>query len=101
MSWLGRWPSIWFCLQQRLPVGNHDLDHHVGELDVHDGRHGLLLRPEQGGAEADSQVGDGHEVLVGLVHHVGQVGEQNLKHPLVGGGQLLYQTVDLRQQKIN
>ena len=96
MSWLWRWPSVWFRFQQRLPVGDHDLDHHVGELDVHDGCHSLLLCPKQGGAEADAKVGNSHEVLVRLVHHVGQVGEEDLKHPLIGGRQLLYQTVDLR-----
>ena len=76
-------------------MGDHDLDHHVSELDVHDGSHRLLLRPEQGGSEADAQVGDGHEVLVRLLDHVGQVGEQDLEHPLVGGGQLLHKAVDL------
>jgi len=78
-------------------VGDHDLDHYVGELDVHDGSHRLLLRPEQGGSEADAQVGDGHEVLVRLLDHVGEVGEQDLEHPLVGGGQLLHKPVDLRE----
>ena len=98
MSWLWRWPSVWFRLQQRLPVRNHDLNHHVGELDVHDRCHRLLLRPEQGGAEADAKVGDRHEVLIGLLHNVCQVGEKDLKHPLVGGRQLLDQPVDLRKK---
>ena len=81
-------------------MGDHDLDHHVGELDVHDGSHRLLLRPEQGGSEADAQVGDGHEVLVRLLDHVGEVGEQDLEHPLVGGGQLLHKPVDLPQRDL-
>ena len=81
-------------------MGDHDLDHHVGELDVHDGSHRLLLRPEQGGSEADAQVGDGHEVLVRLLDHVGEVGEQDLEHPLVGGGQLLHKAVDLIEREI-
>ena len=98
MSWLGWWPGVRFCLQQRLPVRDHDLNHHVGELDVHDRRHRLLFRPEQGGTEADAKVGHSHQVLVRLLHHVCQVGEQDLKHPLVGGRQLLDQPVDLRNQ---
>ena len=95
VRWFGRRPRVWLSLQQGLPVGDHDFDHHVGELDVHDGSHRLLLRPEQGGSEADAQVGDGHEVLVRLLDHVGEVGEQDLEHPLVGGGQLLHKAVDL------
>ena len=98
MSWLWRWPSVWFRFQQRLPVRDHDLNHHVGKLDVHDRRHRFLFRPEQGGTKADAKVGHRHQILVGLLHHVGQVGEKDLKHPLVGGRQLLDQAVDLRKK---
>ena len=100
-------------------------------LNVHDGRHGLLLRPQQGGAEADSwgtvihilpwpgnspvreldnfhkdivgrhvsgaYVGDGHEVCVGLLRHPGEVGQQQLQHPLVRGGETLHQSANMVQ----
>ena len=101
MSRLWGWPRVRFCLQQRLPVSDHDLNHHVGELDVHDRCHSLLFCPEEGGAEADAQVGHSHQVLIRLLHNVCQVGEKDLKHSLVGGGQLLDQPVDLKKIKIS
>ena len=95
MTGLGWRVGVGFCLQQRLPVLDEDLDHDVGELDVHDGGHRLLLGPEQGGTEADGQVGHRHQVLVALDHNLGQVTQQHLQHSVVGGGQLLDQSVDL------
>jgi len=44
------------------PVLDEYFDDDVGELDVHDRRHRLLLRPEQRRAEADAKIGDGHHV---------------------------------------
>ena len=43
-----------FPAEDLSPVLDHDLDDDVGELDVHDGGHGLLLGAQQGGAEADA-----------------------------------------------
>ena len=95
MAGLGRGVGVRLGLEQSGPVLDEDLDHDVGELDVHDGGHRLLLGPEEGGTEADGQVGHRHQVLVALDHHLGQVRQQHLQHPVVGGGQLLDQSVDL------
>ena len=96
MTGLGRGVGVGFCLQQRLPVLDEDLDDDVGELDVHDGGHGLLLGPEERGTEADAEVGHGHQVLVAFDHDLGEVTQQHLQHPVVGRGKLLDQSVDLQ-----
>ena len=54
--------------QQGLPVADHDLHHHVGELDVHDGGHSLLLGSEEGGTEAHPKVGHSHQISVRLLY---------------------------------
>lgn len=50
-------------------VLNQDLHHNVLELDVHDGSHGLFLRPEQGRAEHHAQVGHRHQILLVVTRH--------------------------------
>lgn len=52
-------------------VGDEDLDDEVGELDVHDGRHGFFFRAEQRGAEAHAEVADRHQVQLALCSHSG------------------------------
>ena len=42
----------WLPAEDLAPVLDHDLDDDVGELDVHDGRHRLLLGAQQRRAEA-------------------------------------------------
>lgn len=43
----------------------------ITELYVHDGRHGLLLWSQQGGAETHGEVADCHQVLVAMRRHAG------------------------------
>ena len=94
----GRWGrvGVGLGLEEGVPVLDEDLHHHVSELDVHDGGHCLLLRPEQGGAEADSEVAHRHQVLVALDGDLGEVTEQHLQHLVVGVGQLLDKAVNLK-----
>ena len=49
-----------------------DLHHNVLELDVHDGRHRLLLGAEQSRPEDHTQVSDGHQVLLVVTGHTGE-----------------------------
>ena len=66
-----------FCLSDLSPVFDEDLDDDVGELDVHDGRHRLLLGPEQRRSEADAQVRDRHHVPLAVRRHLGEDGQKN------------------------
>ena len=50
-------------------VPDEDLHDYVGELDVHDGFHGLLLRSHQRGPKAHAKVGHSHQVLASVVCH--------------------------------
>ena len=43
-----------------ITVFDQDLDDLIAELDVHDGGHGLLARPQKRRAEADADVGRCH-----------------------------------------
>lgn len=47
-----------------LMVLDQNFYHNVLELDVHDGRHCLLLWAKQGRPEDHAQVGDGHQILL-------------------------------------
>ncbi len=77
------------------PVLDEYLHDDVGELNVHDGGHGLLLRPEEGGAEADPQVGHGHHVPLRVGRHPLKVRQEQLQHPFVGLREAVAQAVDL------
>lgn len=46
-----------------------DLYHNVLELDIHDGRHGLLLWAKQSWPEHHTQVGDGHQIVLVVIGH--------------------------------
>ena len=83
-----------FIEQYVAPVLDQDLNDHVGKLDVHDGCDGLLLGPEEGGAEAHPEVGNVHHVLVGLGGHFVEMGAKYLEHPLVWLGNLANQPFD-------
>ena len=54
--------------EELITVFDQDLDDLVAELDVHDGGHGLLSRPQQGRPEADADVGRRHLVKVDYCH---------------------------------
>ena len=63
---LGGRVSVRLGLEEGVPVLDEDLHHHVGKLDVHDGRHSLLLRPKQSWTKTNPEVGHCHQVLVSL-----------------------------------
>ena len=50
--------------EESLAVLDEYFYHFVAELDVHDGGHRLLSRPDESGTEHHAQVGGRHEVLV-------------------------------------
>ena len=50
-------------LENKFPVLYEDLDNDVSKLDIHDGRHSLLLRLEKGRPEANTQIRNGHQIL--------------------------------------
>ena len=50
--------------EEPLAVLDEAGDDLVAELDVHDGGHGLLPRPQQTGPEHHAQVGGRHQVLI-------------------------------------
>lgn len=52
-----------------LVLLDENLHDDVLELEVHDGRHRLLLRPHEGGAEHHAQVRYRHQVLLTVVRH--------------------------------
>lgn len=58
-----------------VTVLNEDFHHDVLELDVHHGRHGLLLGPHERGPEDHAQVGHRHQVELAVGGNPAGVGK--------------------------
>lgn len=57
-----------------------DLHNNVLKFNVHDGCNSLLLWAEQSWSKDYTQIGNGHEVLLMVTGHIGQVLHQQLQH---------------------
>jgi len=72
------------CIHTQIPsyllmVLYEDLYHNILELDVHDGRHRLLLWAKQSWPKNHAQIGDGHQVLLVMTGHTVEGGLEESK----------------------
>lgn len=59
---------------------NEDLHDNILKLDIQHGRHRLLLRPHESGAEYHRHIGGCHQVFLAVTAHVHQMFKQHLQH---------------------